>query len=302
MSNIDAIDQDSGIYDLLNQPIGTDDVDKDLDGIANEVVRLRSEAEQTGGGSAVIDLKAMDGLLRDLSIRFNALFLNEQMQYLPVLEALQEADLCNYYQKSSSGSYTLNYNGENMPQSEWEAMINSLFKICTDGSWYKGQQLHDLLVALKPYGEHFSPDQCTQEHPIPAETKHEKEMEEGLTFFNQMMHAYEEDHEFFLTKNFDGWIVNVSGALDQFTNAYNASNPSEKKSFQECAEALKSAGILDTELPEGSLSRSWSSNIEKPKMLFREGHMYHIDSISGDFYWDDRFMIMMAALAKRDPV
>ena len=117
-----------------------------------------------------------------------------------------------------------------------------------------------------------------------------------------MMHAYKEDHELFLNENFDDWIVNVTGALDQFTDAYNASNPSEKKSFQECAEALKSAGVLDTNLTTGSLSRSWSSDIKKPKMLFGEGHMYHIDSISGDFYWDDRFMIMMAALAKRDPV
>ena len=155
MSNIDAIDQNSGIYDLLNQPIGTDEVDKDLDGIANEVVRLRSEAQQTGGSSAVIDLKAMDRLLRDFGARFNALSLNEQMQYLPVLKALQEADLCNYGQKSSSSRYILNYNGENMPQGEWEAMINSLFKICTDGSWYKGKQLQDLLVSLKPYGAHI---------------------------------------------------------------------------------------------------------------------------------------------------
>ena len=261
MSSIDAIEQESVIYGLVGEEDGIKQVNKDLDIVANEVVRLRSEAQQTGGGSALTDLKAMDGVLRDLARSFNALFLKEQTPYLPVLEALQKADLCNYHQKSTGGNYTLNYNGQTLPDYEWEGMINSLFLICTDGSWYKGQQLHDLLVALKPYGEHFSPDQCTQKHPISSETKHEKEMEEGLTFFNKMMHAYEEDHELFLKENFDDWIVNVTGALDQFTGAYNASNPSEHKSFQECAEALKSAGILDTELPEGSFSRSWSSNI-----------------------------------------
>ena len=127
-------------------------------------------------------------------------------------------------------------------------------------------------------------------------------MEDGFKLFNQMMKAYEEDHGLFLTKYFDDWIVKVSDALDAVTSAYNASKSFERESFEDCVNALEGAGILEIALPEETLSRSWGSNIETPKMLFGEGNMYHIDIISGDLCWNDRFMIMMGALAQRVPV
>ena len=156
MSEIGSVESSSGIFECLNTPSEDFEVKQDLDKIANLVVCLRTEAQQTGGKSKITDLESMDQTLRALAKHFNSLSPNQKQPYYDLLSFFQQADLVNVAPPFGDNR-RLCYNGESMPKEEWEQLINSLFEQDSDGNWLKGPQLKALLVALKPYGDSFNP-------------------------------------------------------------------------------------------------------------------------------------------------
>lgn len=168
MSAIGSGDGVCEAYACSHNTLVDQEVDQDLDTIANLVVRLRSEAQQKHGASKITDLEALDKVLRALAEHFNALSPFEKKPYYDLFAVFQETDLMHI--DPLGDDRTLYYNGEKMPKGEWEAMINSLFMQYTDGTWYKGKQLEDFLKALKPYGMHFDPPECKGIDPTSSRT------------------------------------------------------------------------------------------------------------------------------------